>query len=130
MTKLAQEFTSMAVTYATIIITELCLPNDLKTVRPADMGGTAGGQKFVVQGILFKIGTLRGHAHKELPFIHSYPALCDAALDVQLGPGMYMYGDKEPRNEFGTLSLSLSLSLLFMFVCARTYPVLVDGEQP
>jgi hypothetical protein len=46
----------MALTYATIIITELCLPNHLKTVPPADIGGTAGGQKFIVQGILFKIG--------------------------------------------------------------------------
>jgi len=37
-----------------IIINEVNLPPEKKTVKPADLGGVAGGTKFIVANILFK----------------------------------------------------------------------------
>jgi hypothetical protein len=42
-------------TFGRIIISELFLPTWKKTIKPTDMGGFAGGTKFVVRNILFKI---------------------------------------------------------------------------
>jgi len=38
-------------TYAKIIISELNIPNEEKTIKPAFVGGIAGGEKFKVQGL-------------------------------------------------------------------------------
>lgn len=51
---LANDFCFTAELYARIIISELYLPTSQKTIKPSSVGGVAGGQKFVVQGILFK----------------------------------------------------------------------------
>ena len=51
---LAQDFSFTARQYGRIIILEKNLPNDLKTIKPQDLPGVAGGQKFCVNGILFK----------------------------------------------------------------------------
>ena len=40
--------------YGRIIISEMCLPDEDKTIKPTALGGIAGGQKFIVQDILFK----------------------------------------------------------------------------
>ena len=34
---------------------ELCVEDTKKTIRPTSIGGLAGGQKFIVGGIIFKI---------------------------------------------------------------------------
>ncbi|PRP80494.1 hypothetical protein PROFUN_11716 [Planoprotostelium fungivorum] len=52
--KLAKEFADAAVLYAKIIINEIYLPDYLKTYQACDIGGVAGGQKYIVQNILFK----------------------------------------------------------------------------
>jgi hypothetical protein len=41
-------------TYGRIIISKKYLPNDKKTIKEFHAGGTAGGIKYLVQGILFK----------------------------------------------------------------------------
>ena len=51
---LAHDFVYAAVTYGKIIISEHCLPLSMKTIKPIDIGGIAGGLKFICQGILFK----------------------------------------------------------------------------
>jgi hypothetical protein len=51
---LSNDFVSCAKRYGKIIISENGLPVNNKTIKPAKMGGVIGGQKFVVQGILFK----------------------------------------------------------------------------
>lgn len=51
---LANDFCFTAELYARIIISELYLPTSQKTIKPSSVGGVAGGQKFIVQGILFK----------------------------------------------------------------------------
>eukprot|EP01091_Cochliopodium_minus_P008798 TRINITY_DN2050_c0_g2_i9.p1 TRINITY_DN2050_c0_g2~~TRINITY_DN2050_c0_g2_i9.p1 ORF type:complete len:1349 (-),score=401.15 TRINITY_DN2050_c0_g2_i9:136-4182(-) len=51
---LAQDFVYCAETYGRIIISEKCLPNEKKTIKPVGIGGIAGGEKYIIQGILFK----------------------------------------------------------------------------
>lgn len=45
----------MAKTYGRTIISELFLPESERTIKPADIGGVAGGKKYLVRGILFKL---------------------------------------------------------------------------
>lgn len=44
----------MAECYGKIIISEKSLPEEMKTIKPIAIGGVAGGEKFIVSGILFK----------------------------------------------------------------------------
>jgi len=48
------EFVQTATFYGKIIIGERFLPNSKKTISPIDIGGIAGGIKYIVSGILFK----------------------------------------------------------------------------
>jgi hypothetical protein len=41
--------------YGRIIISELHLPVEEKTIRPINVGGVLGGTKFLVRGVLFKV---------------------------------------------------------------------------
>ena len=43
-----------AETYGRIIISENCLPEHEKTIKPTSIGGVAGGRKYICHGILFK----------------------------------------------------------------------------
>ena len=43
MSKLAKDFVHAAKLYAKLIISELYLPEDDKTIKPAKLGGLAGG---------------------------------------------------------------------------------------
>ncbi|ELR12268.1 uncharacterized protein ACA1_372570 [Acanthamoeba castellanii str. Neff] len=52
--RLMNDFVRQAETYAKIIINELNVPDHRKTIKPAGVGGVAGGRKYIVQGILFK----------------------------------------------------------------------------
>jgi hypothetical protein len=75
---LAHDFVYAAGTYAKIIISELLLPATEKTIQPAELGGVAGGTKFIVQNILFKF-----------------------VLDFELKPGLWMYGGDNRSDENG-----------------------------
>jgi len=52
--RIAQEFSDTANLYAKIIISEMCLPIEQRTIKPVDVGGVAGGQKYIFHNILFK----------------------------------------------------------------------------
>jgi hypothetical protein len=54
---LANNFLAVAVGYAKVIVSEAGLPANNKTIRPVDIGGQAGGEKYLAQGILFKFAT-------------------------------------------------------------------------
>lgn len=73
--QITKQFTDTATLYAEIIISEICLPQELKTIKSIDVGGIAGGQKFLCHGILFKF-----------------------ALDTQIRnhPPQWMYGGSKP----------------------------------
>lgn len=68
---LARDFEYAAQLYARLIVSEVCLPAESKSVKPASrVLGSAGGQKFICAGsILFKF-----------------------AVDVQLESDLWMYG--------------------------------------
>jgi len=51
---LMNDFIMIASTYGKIIISEGYLPDHLKTVRPQELGGIAGGSKYICHNILFK----------------------------------------------------------------------------
>ncbi len=54
--RVARDFRDTAITYAKVIISEVLLPVESKTVRPLKLGGTLGGSKYVVRDVLFKLG--------------------------------------------------------------------------
>ena len=52
---LSEDFRSTAEAVARTIISEVGLPTEEKTLKPDEMGGQLGGQKFISQGIVFKL---------------------------------------------------------------------------
>jgi hypothetical protein len=54
LSQLAEDFTYASKLYAKVIISELHVPVDSKTIRPTKIGGIAGGDKYICGGILFK----------------------------------------------------------------------------
>lgn len=54
MVDLQQDFLSFVKLYGRIIIVERYVPAEQKTIKPIDMGGAAGGEKYLINGIMFK----------------------------------------------------------------------------
>ena len=54
LSSLARNFSYTAELYGKIIIAEKNLPDNQKTIKPLNLHGIIGGQKFIVHGILFK----------------------------------------------------------------------------
>eukprot|EP01102_Stenamoeba_stenopodia_P010457 TRINITY_DN3150_c0_g1_i4.p1 TRINITY_DN3150_c0_g1~~TRINITY_DN3150_c0_g1_i4.p1 ORF type:complete len:699 (+),score=110.12 TRINITY_DN3150_c0_g1_i4:139-2097(+) len=52
--QLSQDFLYTAKAYGKIIISEVYLPVKQKTIKPVDVGGIAGGEKYIIHNILFK----------------------------------------------------------------------------
>lgn len=51
----SQDFVQTAIMYGKIIISEVFLPDENKTIKPTkSIGGNAGGEKYLFNGILFK----------------------------------------------------------------------------
>lgn len=72
------------------------MPTEQKTIRPIQLGGHAGGEKYLVQSILFKF-----------------------AVDQELSPGNWMYGGKEACDEAAMKAASNELAgLVHVFKCA------------
>lgn len=53
-TQLSEEFVQEAITTVKIIVNERYLPPEQKTIQPADVGGIAGGTKYVHNQMFFK----------------------------------------------------------------------------
>lgn len=51
---IGSSFVDKAIMYGRIIIQEYTLPDEQKTIKPLQVGGLAGGEKYAVQGIFFK----------------------------------------------------------------------------
>lgn len=51
LSNLGHDFVHCSTSFARIIIEELYLPYDSKTIKPIDMGGIHGGTKFSVHGV-------------------------------------------------------------------------------
>jgi hypothetical protein len=54
---LTQQFQETAFTYGRLIISERALPPEQRSIKPINIGGVAGGDKYVHNGILFKFAT-------------------------------------------------------------------------
>jgi len=52
--ELVQEFTHLAIRHAQILVEEIGLDPSMRTITPILAGGVAGGEKFLVHGLLFK----------------------------------------------------------------------------
>lgn len=69
LSELAKNFVNVAETYGRIIISEVAMdPNDMVIKPRSDVGGQAGGRKYITQGILFKfaldtVGSLDSFTH-------------------------------------------------------------------
>lgn len=72
-----KDFLHAAKTYGKIILSEVCLPVEKKTIQPAILGGLAGGyillllidlifyrEKYIVHNILFKLAVGSNHLFK------------------------------------------------------------------
>lgn len=52
--RLSVDFLGVAETYGKVIISEISLPDNEKSIPPINIGGVAGGSKYAVRGVLFK----------------------------------------------------------------------------
>ena len=57
---LALDFNHHCFTFGSIILQEFNLPVAEKTIKPSDLGGRAGGVKYIHGGVLFKIALAQG----------------------------------------------------------------------
>lgn len=64
MKALAQDFNACVRNYAPIIISELFLPDEKKSLKKARVGGIIGGEKYIIHNILFKL------AENKKMFVH------------------------------------------------------------
>mmetsp|Transcript_23379 Transcript_23379/g.29801 ORF Transcript_23379/g.29801 Transcript_23379/m.29801 type:complete len:792 (-) Transcript_23379:13-2388(-) len=99
MYRLSDDFFHAASLYAQVIISELSLPVSLKSIQPVNIGGVAGGQKFIIDNILFKF-----------------------AVDSELTNGTkkaYMYGGTEQRNDLAMKAASIEMRNMQTVLHAR-----------
>jgi len=64
MANLARDFVHASQIISKLIISEYYLPIKEKTIRPQDLGGIAGGSKYICHGILFKFATANDKIYK------------------------------------------------------------------
>eukprot|EP01130_Rhizamoeba_saxonica_P012684 TRINITY_DN5380_c0_g1_i2.p1 TRINITY_DN5380_c0_g1~~TRINITY_DN5380_c0_g1_i2.p1 ORF type:complete len:1097 (+),score=195.84 TRINITY_DN5380_c0_g1_i2:566-3856(+) len=79
---LMEDFKTTASNYGKTIILERHLPIYRKTIKPTDIGGRAGGEKYNIHGILFKF-----------------------AMDVKTDNGRYIYGGEKESEYLAMKSL-------------------------
>ncbi|GAM21633.1 hypothetical protein SAMD00019534_048080 [Acytostelium subglobosum LB1] len=89
----ANNFVYSANTFGKIIISERNVPDEFKTIKPLEIGGVAGGQKFKCNDIIFKF-----------------------VVDTEIAPGVWMYGDTTRSDEKAQKSASHELKGLNHFM--------------
>lgn len=103
--KLMEDFFYAAKAYARIIISEFALPDDQKTIPRANLGGIAGGEKFICKGILFKF------AHDKIIASHK-------------GQPLWMYGGDHCEDRLAIKAAAKELLGLETFVAQNSDPSL------
>ncbi|EGG13871.1 hypothetical protein DFA_11632 [Cavenderia fasciculata] len=86
LSNIASDFVYCADTFGKIIISELHLPIESKSIKPLDLGGVGGGLKYIVSDIIFKF-----------------------VVDTELLPGLWMYGHVKRSDEKAQKSASLEI---------------------
>ena len=97
---LANDFCFTAELYARVIISELYLPTCQKTIKPSSVGGVAGGQKFVVQGILFKFAVDVELKRNGSSSSTSSSASSESSSQPSSSSSFWMYGGSAPATEY------------------------------
>lgn len=69
LSRLSEDFVSLAVIYSKMVVSEMDLPPERRTLKRAELGGIGGGDKYLVRGILIKV-----------------------AQDKEVAPGVFLYG--------------------------------------
>ena len=93
---LAHDFCYSAKIYGKIIISEMHLPNEEKTIRPTSIGGIAGGAKYISHSIFFKFAT-----------------------DQQIGQNLWMYGGSQRDDDAARKAAGLEFQGLAAFYDTR-----------
>ena len=75
--------------YGELIISEKHVPCLQKTIKPVTIGGVAGGDKYIVNGMLFKF-----------------------AQDIEIAPGKYLYGGKRRDDHLAQKSVGHELKAM------------------
>jgi hypothetical protein len=96
---IGSSFVDNAVMYGRIIIRECSLPDDKKTIKPLKIGGLAGGDKYISQGIFFKF-----------------------TKDKEMGEGLWIYGGLKADDYLASKSASQEL-LSFNYLASSTNKV-------
>ena len=96
--QLTADFAHASGLYARIIINEMALPDEHKSILPCNIGGIAGGAKYIVNGILFKF-------------------CVDSMIDTN--KKIYMYGNLNRRDDLAMKSASQELKSLCCFISAQ-----------
>ena len=110
MYSLSNDFFHAASLYAQVIISELTLPVSLKSIQPVKIGGIAGGDKYIVDNILFKLAV-------------------DRSFDQFLSNGkqkkVYMYGGNKQRHDLSMKAAGIEMSNMQIVLAARPDPLYV-----
>jgi hypothetical protein len=104
---LSRNFVAVSQTYARIIVRELHYPNERKVIKPVDLGGLIGGEKYICSGILFK-GLKKGKWFWSFLFVWFFLLLLVFPQVVK--PGMFR--DEEPSQKIAGHELK-SLTAFF-----------------
>jgi len=67
-----------------------------KTIKPSGVGGLAGGYKYIVQGILFKV--LIGNSFSSIHLLTNALQFCRDPM-VKKDPPAWLYGGQHPSDE-------------------------------
>jgi hypothetical protein len=86
---IALEFFEISKTYGELVVKEIPLNGEQKVLKSAQIGGVAGGEKFIARSVLLKLAT-----------------------DKQIVPGRYLYGGTHENIEYAMKVCSLSLTCL------------------
>eukprot|EP01129_Flabellula_baltica_P002304 TRINITY_DN12122_c0_g1_i1.p1 TRINITY_DN12122_c0_g1~~TRINITY_DN12122_c0_g1_i1.p1 ORF type:complete len:240 (-),score=43.06 TRINITY_DN12122_c0_g1_i1:397-1116(-) len=95
-TRVALDFEDISSKMAEIIISESKLPDYMKLVKSSDIGGIAGGKKYIWNGILFKF-----------------------AKDCKVSHDLWLYGGAKPNDFLAGKALSSDIKVFILYLKCR-----------
>lgn len=108
---LSQDFNHLSTMYGRVIISEAFLPDNQKTIHATKLGGMAGGEKYIVGNIVYKVSSLSYHLEMFL-FVTHFPILYSLRLITTMCLDQTMPQPKLPATNLKGSCLSLMPILL------------------
>ena len=116
--EITKEFTHLAVQYSRILVEELGLPLSQRTITPIQAGGVAGGEKYLLHGLLFKFAidpTCRIYADADL-------ARASAGHELKgLDAVMEASGAFDPQRYYSRVGAAAAEPIFFPLQCLVDY---------